>query len=417
MIRIEGLLRKEIGLDAASIGSSQIQRTVRLRMKGLGLKKPEEYYQLLEKSPAEMSELIEEVVVTETWFFRDKEPFVAFTQLAMQWLNQNPAGTLRVLSVPCSSGEEPYSLAMALLDLNVAMHRLSIHAVDISAHALARARNAVYGKNSFRSKDLSFRDRHFRHSKEGFVLSPPVRECVQFHRDNLLGDDFLKGHAPYDFIFCRNLLIYFDRATQARAFEKLQSLLTSSGVLFVGPAEMPLVTYHGFVNANVPMAFACRKLDPRNGRARETLVRSNASARLANTRSSAAPSSFGSGLAQEPGQTELRRVLPVHAETETPCDLDAAQQLADRGELHEAAVICEECLRKEGPSAQAYYLLGLVRDAAGDELAVEFYRKALYLEPNHYETLLQMSLLLEKKGDTAGARTFKRRAEKAQPKN
>jgi chemotaxis protein methyltransferase WspC len=415
MIRIEGLLRKEIGLDAASIGTSQIQRTVRLRMKRLEIKKPEEYYQLLIKTPAEMSELIEEVVVTETWFFRDQEPFVAFTQLAMQWLNQNPAGTLRVLSVPCSSGEEPYSLAMALLDLNVPMHRISIHAVDISAHALARARNAIYGKNSFRSKDLSFRDRHFRHSKEGYVLSQPVRECVQFHRDNLLGDDFLKGHPPYDFIFCRNLLIYFDRATQARAFEKLQALLTPSGVLFVGPAELTLVTDHGFANANVPMAFACRKLDPRNGRARETLVRSNASARLANPKTlSEAPSTVVSGLEQKTDKSEPR---PVRVESETPRDLDLAQQLADRGQLDEAAAICEDWLRNEGPSFRAFYLLGLVHDAAGDELAVEFYRKALYLEPNHYETLLQMSLLLEKKGDLTGARTFKRRAEKAQPKN
>jgi len=414
MIRIEGLLRKVIGLDAASIGSSQIQRTVRLRMKRLGIKKPEEYHQLLEKSPAEMSELIEEVVVTETWFFRDQEPFMAFTQLAMQWLTQNPGGTLRVLSVPCSSGEEPYSLAMALLDLNVPMHRLSIHAVDISAHALARAKHAIYGKNSFRSKDLGFRDRHFRHSKEGYVLNSQVRECVQFHHDNLLGDDFLKGHPPYDFIFCRNLLIYFDRATQARAFDKLQALLTTSGVLFVGSAELPLVTENGFVNANVPMAFACRKLDSRNGKGRETLARSNASARLANPKTSSEAASTGSALAQKADKTELR---PVRVENEKPRDLDLAQELADRGQLDEAAAICEDWLRNEGPSFRAFYLLGLVHDAAGDELAVEFYRKALYLEPNHYETLLQLSLLLEKKGDTASARAFKRRAEKAQPKN
>src|SRR5689334_18233534 len=139
MVRIESLLRREIGLDAASIGSSQIQRTIRLRMKRLGLKKPEEYHRLLGTSPAELVELIEAVVVTETWFFRDDTPFVAFTELALHWLSQNPGGTMRVLSIPCSSGEEPYSLAMALLDVNVAPHRVAIHGVDISLNALARA--------------------------------------------------------------------------------------------------------------------------------------------------------------------------------------------------------------------------------------------------------------------------------------
>jgi chemotaxis protein methyltransferase WspC len=69
-----------------------------------------------------------------------------------------------------------------------------------------------------------------------------------------------------------------------------------------------------------------------------------------------------------------------------------------------------------GPSAEAYYLWGLVRDAAGDEAAMDYYRKALYLEPNHYETLLQMALLLERNGDRAAARAFKRRAERLQQK-
>ena len=96
-----------------------------------------------------------------------------------------------------------------------------------------------------------------------------------------------------------------------------------------------------------------------------------------------------------------------------PSELDAARQLADAGHLKEAATVCQAHLRSQGPSAQAYYLLGLVHDASGDPQAIEYYRKALYLEPSHYETLLQMSLLLEKAGDTAGARILKRRAARA----
>ena len=99
---------------------SLIQRAVRQRMRSLGLKRLEDYRQLLEHSRAEWHELVESVVVTETWFFRDPEPIAAFVRLVREeWLPAHPTAPLRLLSVPCSSGEEPFSLAMALLDAGV----------------------------------------------------------------------------------------------------------------------------------------------------------------------------------------------------------------------------------------------------------------------------------------------------------
>ena len=413
MNQIESLLRREIGLDAASIGSSLIERTVRLRMKSLGLKKVDDYRQRLAAAPAEREELVEAVVVKETWFFRDRDPFTAFVQVVLdEWLSARPAVTLRVLSVPCSSGEEPYSLAMALLDAGISKDRFLIDAVDISARALARAQRGTYGKNSFRSKDLAFRDRHFQHTKDGYVLHPRVRSCIQFHQDNLLSDDFLVGRASYDFIFCRNLLIYFDRATQIKALEKLHQMLTPHGLLFVGPAELPMVTDSGFVSANLPMAFACRKDD-------DAAARAGRRARSTKWIRPTPPAPAADIQATEPVSLSnaARHPAGAHATLESPADLETAKRLADAGKLKEAAITCEAHLRQRGPSAQAYYLLGLVRDADGDPAAVDYYRKALYLEPNHYETLLQMALLLEKNGDTAKARSFKRRARRAQEKS
>ena len=117
MKRIEHLLREVIGLDANSIGSGAIHRAVRLRMKVRGLREVDDYLGYLSKSPIERTELIESVVVTETWFFRDPESFCALVRLVKEeWLPEHPAGILRILSVPCSSGEEPYSLVMALLE-------------------------------------------------------------------------------------------------------------------------------------------------------------------------------------------------------------------------------------------------------------------------------------------------------------
>jgi chemotaxis protein methyltransferase WspC len=467
MNRLEQKLRQEIGLDPAAIGRAVFERTVRRRLTTLGLAreiKPSErtgasvsaisraedglseYLQLLESSATEREELIEALVVKETWFFRDREPFHAFAQLAREWLVQHPGETLRALSVPCATGEEPYSLAMALLDAHVPPERFTIDAADLSVRALAQARQAVYGKNSFRGADLGFRDRHFTpvpclpdRPAGGYALNPQVRERVRFHAANLLGADFMRGAKPWDFVFCRHLLIYFDRATQARALAKLADLLPPRGWLFVGPAEMPLATAHGFVSAKLPMAFACQKAeaplrpspptdvppsrcDPPGeggvggeGESRPAATGSpDAGQRLpvSTLKTNRVESTISHLLAPAEG---LASPSAAHAVPELASDLVVARELADAGRHEDAAALCEAHLRQQGPSAEAYYLLGLIGEARGETQAINYYRKALYLAPNHYEALRQISLLLEKNGDRNGARNFRHRAERVQP--
>ncbi|PYJ06965.1 MAG: hypothetical protein DME25_05020 [Verrucomicrobia bacterium] len=192
-----------------------------------------------------------------TRFFRDREPFAALSRMVVEkWLPTHALGPLRLLSIPCGCGEEPYSLAMALLDAGLAAHRFCIDAVESNAGALERARRAVYGQDSFGAEDLGFRDRYFERTGEGFVLQAAVRSAVHFYQGNLLDEDSLAGHASYDFIFCRNLLIDLDRPTQRQALEKIHRLLAPSGALFVGPGEQGLVLEHGLVSATIAMAFA-----------------------------------------------------------------------------------------------------------------------------------------------------------------
>jgi len=418
-------------MDAATIGSGAIQRTIRLRMKSLGLKEVDEYRKLLDSSRNEWTDLVESIVVTETWFFRDREPFNVFVRFVRdEWLPAHPTRVLRVLSIPCSSGEEPYSLFMALRDAAVPAERFQIEGVDISAAALARARQGVYGRNSFRGKELGFRDRHFRQTKEGFVLDPSIRNSVTFLEGNLLQPDFLRGREPFDVIFCRNLLIYFDRPTQKRALEKIDKLLMPSGLLFVGPAEQPLAIEHGFVTANIPMAFACRK----RGAERSPLAAATTAGSVAKQnpvkalklpplradRAQVTPTRLPPrrGGVETAANTALRQlrshaILPQPRTGQpSPVNLEEAFRLANAGKLKEAAQLCETHLRHYGASAQAWYLLGLVRDAGNDASSIDCYRKALYLEPNHYESLLQMALLSERNGDAARARTFRNRAER-----
>lgn len=418
MKHIEALLRHKIGLDAAAAGMAGVERVVRCRMQALRLSCPKDYAAVLAASPAEWESFLEAVVVCETWFFRERAAFRALVRLVQtDWLPRRPQGRFRVLSVACASGEEPCSIVMALLDAGVPPERFSVDGVDVSARALERAQGGLFGNNSFRGRDLQFRGRHFRATPEGYRLQPWVRRCVRFERANVLDADFLNGAEPYDFVFCRNLLIYFDRDTQRRTLQRLRRLLAPDGALFVGAAELPVAVANGFALLPPPFAPACRPV-PRAPNGGSNPGPGSATAEPASR--NADPRDGGltpetSGFAGP----HAAHAAPPDGSPEEPTfeasDLSAARQLADAGRLAEALAACQAHLERQGPSADAFHLLGLLHDTRGDTgRAIESYRKALYLEPNHLETLLHLALLLERSGDADRARMYRRRAERVQ---
>jgi chemotaxis protein methyltransferase WspC len=401
-----GLLRQTMGLDAASIGESAVESAVKMRLATLGMNDLPAYWDLLRASSAELQELIEVVVVPETWFFRHREAFAALANYAVgEWLPENPDGTLRVLSLPCSTGEEPYSIAMTLCDAGLSARRYRVDAVDISAHALAHAQRGVYRNNSFRGGNLAFRGRHFTAISDGYRLTDAMRASVHFRRANLFADESL-ADAQYDVVFCRNLLIYFDGETQDRALRILQRLLKDNGMLFVGPSEGALSMRHGFESVRVPLSFAFRRSATGTPLDRKRVKSAPAEqCALPTLQSKAAAAAAG---------TPRPAVAPVDLESAS-ADLDEAFELADQGSFLAAARICEENLRQHGPSAQAFHLLGLIASADEDlATAVRCYRKALYLDPGHYDSLIHLSLLLERDGDIAGARVLQNRIRRLQ---
>src|SRR4051812_39758044 len=163
-----------------------------------------------------MGEMIEGVVSPETSFFCASCSFLVLPQiLTGDWSPRHPYESLRVLSAPCSTGEEPYSIAMALLDAGFPSERFQIDAVDISARALDLGRRGAYRRNSFRNKDAGFRERYFQQIQDCYQLTESARNRVRFRYGNLVTEHFLAGNC-YDIIFCRNVLIYFDPPTQQR---------------------------------------------------------------------------------------------------------------------------------------------------------------------------------------------------------
>lgn len=400
-------LKERIGLDVTSVGPAIIERAVRQRSSVAQTSTSDDYWRLLQGSPDEQQALIEAVIVPETWFFRYPESFATLARLAGKRLVEiNNLRALRILSLPCSTGEEPYSIAMALLDAGLKPHQFKVDGIDVSPASVEKARHARYGKNSFRGEDIAFRDRHFRAEGDSFQLDRRVQEQVRLQVGNLLDPALLAAEPPFDFVFCRNLLIYFDQPTQRQVFEVLKRLTHVDGVLFIGPAEGSLLGRLGMRSIGIAQSFAFSRqgapqADPLPAfmpaplpvqqpqhSAPPTLARSRPFASVA------------------PAATAGKTVV-----TDTAALLANIAALANEGKNAEALAACESYLRNHEPVAQVFCWLGLLSDVAGNALQAQgFYRKALYLEPQHPEALMHLAALLQAQGDTAGARRLQERA-------
>jgi chemotaxis protein methyltransferase WspC len=420
---VEVLLAERIGLDPETVGAGAIARALDARRSALGLKDRDTYLQLLSGSEDEQQELIEEVVIPESWFFRDEHPFAVLRT----YVKASVTSPLRVLSIPCACGEEPYSIAITLLELGLSPGHFQIDAVDISARHLALAERGIYRAHSFRGSDLSFRQRYFQPSAhaQSFTLDARVRATVRFHRGNLLDPHLLSGQPPYEVIFCRNLLIYLDAAARRCAMAALDRLLDRKGLVFVGHADRLSVEGSGFERWGEHASFALRRASASATAAkapRRPLTASGAGVAIDPALRQARPPSRA-----VPAQGALRPLPPTPTPTAIPIPiphaslpessatlLDEAAALADQGRHAEAAARCEAALARFGPSARAFYLLGLIRQAGGDLAEAEsLLRKTIYLDPAHDEALLALALLAQRRGDQRAATGYRLRADRA----
>lgn len=406
-------LRERIGLDVESVGAPMVERALRQRCVAVGAVDLDHYWLRLQQSADEQQALIEAVIVPETWFFRYPESFTALASLAHKRLAELAgARPLRLLSLPCSTGEEPYSLAMALLDAGIAPGTFLIDGMDISPSSVTKAGQAVYGRNAFRGSELGFRERYFDALDEGHRLHGRVQQQVSLQVGNVLDPALASRDGLYDFVFCRNLLIYFDVPTQQRVFEVLKRLLHPQGVLFIGPAEGSLLARLGMRPLGIAQSFAYVRQEGGNAPLAVPPVQP-----ARRTLPPLATASY-----PPPGAPLPRplRVLPMapkpapareHAREGASELLASIARLANAGASEQARAECQRYLGQFAPSAQVYYWLGLLSDTEGDaQQALTHYRKALYLEPQHPEALVHLAALLASQGDLAGARRLQDRA-------
>ncbi|AFZ14290.1 MCP methyltransferase, CheR-type [Crinalium epipsammum PCC 9333] len=411
---IATLLSQSIGLDPEIIGSNRIAIAVENRRVGCQLPDLESYWARLRTSASELEELIELLIVPETWFFRDGKPFDYLkTYVTSEWrlLPRNP---LRVLSVPCSTGEEPYSMAIALLEAGLLPQQFRIDAIDISQRSLTKAKRGVYTKNSFRGDAWTKRDRYFQQTAEGYELHQPIRELVNFQQGNVMTSLTLTKK-QYDIIFCRNLLIYLQSETCSQVLAALDRLLIPGGLLFVGASETGKIAADRYASVRQPFTFAYRKLNPSLTQLEPLNITQPVTPQTL-AKQSLGVKNYSAPDTQQIKASDLSASSnDLSFEPIPSVDLQTVRKLADDGRSAEAIALCKAYLVDHQTSAVAYTLLGELYQADQQNAqAQQCFQRAIYLEPTSYEALVHLALLKEHQGDTVGAKIIQQRIQRLQ---
>lgn len=258
-------IEKNSGLVLKESYSSNFIDAVSERMRKTKHHIVRDYYNFLRFHPSgkeEFIELLNLLTIKETEFFRNPNQFKVLKEKILPELIRNKINNqnleLRIWSAGCSTGEEPYTLAMVIREIlpNFSDWKIYLLATDVSSGALKVAKEAVYSKRSVRHTEESYLDRYFLEKEHKFYLNDKIKKMVNFLRHNLVSDEYPKG---FDVIFCRNVTIYFKKETTKRIVEGFWRSLNDGGYLTIGYSESLYGISDKFELINFGDAFVYKK--------------------------------------------------------------------------------------------------------------------------------------------------------------
>jgi chemotaxis protein methyltransferase CheR len=431
------LVGQRTGLVFSEARRSAFETALATAMRRARLSDPEVYLARLAVEPPLLDDLVADITVGETYFFREPRQFaVVRDEVVPGLMSHRPRERpLRVWSAGCATGEEPYTLAIVLREqgLERAAH---IVATDLSRAALAQARRARYTRWSLRGVPEQVVRTYFEHVDDRFALAPAVRDAVEFRYLNLAEDTYPSlptGIWGMDLILCRNVLIYFDAETVARVARRLMDSLGDDGWLLLGASDPPLGDLVPCDVVVTGAGLAYRR--PARG-----ALRPNATDMV--TLTVALPVQPPPPPVAAPAG-EPARVVPAEAPSDDPEDVARAyaerdyeraaelagrfvrrdgsdptlwivlvRALANRGDLDGAGRACAAALDRHRTSAELTYLHAVLLAESGRYAdAAAAARRALYLDRGLVVAHLALGGALARLGDTDGARRAFRNAE------
>lgn len=438
-IEIEQLVSQKIGIDLSIISGIDVANVVQRLLGTLEITQLKAYYQALLEDPATFSTLIESLVIPETSFFRHPAAFDFLKTYCLQQGSQKEV--FRILSVPCSTGEEPYSMAIALLEAGFLPQQITIDAFDISQDALANAKQGIYKKYAFRSVGAEYEQyylqKYFDRQNNLYCIKQEIKDIINFQIGNLVEPNFLLTPNFYDVIFCRNVLIYFSQAARRFVLKKIYKALGDKGLLFIGYAETNFIDNQDFQVLSIPHAFAYGKKSHQSHLAQtlnqltlpkllptqlknihhpENFLRSNYQPKILPVRRLFPHSSYSSqhkissvNLSPQSGDRRTQKSR-ADALQNSSQELVNIRQLADQNKLDLALEQCQKFIRENPTAAQAYLLLGEIYQAKNQDLSAKAtYKKALYLNSKCEETITHLILISEQLQEFDQAERYRER--------
>lgn len=272
LIRLSALVETRMGLNFSHEKWKDLSRAITRASHHFGFKNVEEFCEWLltqQLSASQIEMLASHLTIGETYFFRDPSCWESLEQkLIPEWLSAHPdpRHPLRIWSAGCSTGEEPYTIAMILDKLGGSSfggREVTILATDINPDFLSKAKDGVYGKWSFRKTPSDLRQHCFKKiSEHSFHILPRYRNKVSFNYLNLIDDNYpsLKSNTnAMDIIFCRNVLMYFSEDRRREVVKRLQNCLAENGYLIVSSIEATLINDSSWVQIPCPNSFLFQK--------------------------------------------------------------------------------------------------------------------------------------------------------------
>ncbi len=467
LLEFQALIAQRLGLWFDEYRREFLAGVLRDRAAARGCAEPAAYLRMLAGSgwSDEWPALSVLLTITETYFFRGQDHFRAFKDTVLTRHRQEKSGRLRLLSAGCASGEEAYSLAIAIKEYAPWLEdwQVNIFGADTNREMLAKARQGRYSAWSLRETPPEIREKYFRPVRQDFVLDEKILAMVTFEERNLAqpNDDLWRSGA-FDAVFCRNMMMYFVPETAAALVARIQGALAPGGFLFLGHAETLRGLSQAFHLRRSDGAFFYQLRDEREARSvppapTTTAVASLAASPLADSAVESASATWFDEISRASARIALLSAAaakspspassPVHAFSSPPVVraasagggmepvLDLHQQgryadalahlqdlpagaapdadrqllravlLVNCGRLREAEALCRPLLGDDELNTGAHYVAALCREHAGDLAAAEEHDEtAAYLDPLFAMPRFHLGLMHKRQGRKREAR-------------